>query len=182
MTGDEQIRVCAQCNLKVHNISAMSEVDAAIVLKRRQTERACIYYRRKLDGKIVVDNCPVSLRTARNRLLKLAAFALLSLAYGMCLSAQADGGLIGTCIDPAFGQSNELGMLADYGYDTARDISRFLTLSTFIVTFFFPIDKSKKISLRRDFLELLALTAAPILVHLVGTYIINNFGGLGGGI
>jgi len=160
----------------------MSEVDAAVVLKRRQTERTCIYYYKRADGTVVVDNCPVPLRSARAKLFKIVASVLLSLAYGMYLSAHASGGLLGAAVDPAFGQANEVGMFADCGYDTARDVSRFLSFSTLIVVFFFPVDKTKKMSIRQNVLELLALTTAPILVHLAGTFMINNFGGLSGGM
>ncbi len=42
MTGDDKVRLCAQCNLNVHNLSNMTDVEAAEVLKRRKTERVCV--------------------------------------------------------------------------------------------------------------------------------------------
>jgi hypothetical protein len=38
-------------------------------------------------------------------------------------------GLIGAPVDPRYGGSGEVGGLADYGYDTARDIGRIVTMS-----------------------------------------------------
>lgn len=43
------------------------------------------------------------------------------------------GGFVGAPVCPRFGQSNEVGQLADYGYDTARDISRVLTLISALI-------------------------------------------------
>ena len=72
-------------------------------------------------------------------------------------------------------------MFSDYGYDTARDIARFLTAFSSVIVFFFPLDKTKKLSVRRLLLELLALATVPVLIYLAGNFVINNFGGLGGG-
>jgi len=53
------------------------------------------------------------------------------MALGVFDQAAHAQGLVGAGVDPRYGQSNEVGMLADYGYDTARDISRVVTaLST----------------------------------------------------
>ena len=73
-------------------------------------------------------------------------------------------------------------MFADYGYDTARDISRLLTALSFVIVLFIPMNKQKKMSVRRVMLELFALASIPVLIHLAGTFGINNFGGLGGGM
>ena len=40
MTGDDKVRLCSQCNLNVHNLSNMSDEEAALVLQRRKTERS----------------------------------------------------------------------------------------------------------------------------------------------
>ena len=73
-------------------------------------------------------------------------------------------------------------MLADYGYDTARDISRLVTAISFLIVLFVPLETRKKDKIGVVVTELLGLAAIPLLVHLAGTYIINNFGGLGGGM
>ena len=102
-------------------------------------------------------------------------------------AAHASGGLVGAAVDPAFGQANEVGMLADYGYDTARDISRVVTaLSTVPCSM-----AGMKIAFgQRDGGESAMNVAkglgigfgGPTACHLLGTFAINNFGGLGGGL
>lgn len=95
-------------------------------------------------------------------------------------------GLIGAPVDPRYGQCNEVGSLADYGYDQARDISRICTaLATLLVALFcaplavrYWTDNKKLKALRTIGLSL----AVPTIVHIFGTFMINNFGGLGGGL
>jgi hypothetical protein len=181
MSGDERVRMCSQCNLKVHNLSNMPEHEAAAVLNMRKTERTCVYFLRRKDGTIVVDNCPQKLRNARNKIYAVTASALICLAYGIYISPGHAGGLVGPAVDPAFGQAGEVGMFSDYGYDTARDVARFLTALSSVIVFFIPLDKTKKMSVRRLLLELLALATVPVLIYLAGNFVINNFGGLGGG-
>src|ERR1700679_4381946 len=61
----------------------------------------------------------------------LLAPPLLLLGLGVYDQAAHAQGLVGAPVDPRYGQSNEVGQLADYGYDCARDISRVVTaLST----------------------------------------------------
>ncbi|HMP53092.1 MAG TPA: hypothetical protein PKD05_16195, partial [Candidatus Melainabacteria bacterium] len=61
----------------------------------------------------------------------LLAPQLLLMAFGIYDQAAHAQGLVGAPVDPRYGQSNEVGQLADFGYDTARDISRVVTaLST----------------------------------------------------
>ncbi|MBK9622851.1 MAG: hypothetical protein IPO31_27050 [Candidatus Obscuribacter sp.] len=61
----------------------------------------------------------------------LLAPQLVLMAIGVYDQAAHAQGLVGAPVDPRYGQSNEVGQLADYGYDTARDISRVVTaLST----------------------------------------------------
>lgn len=79
----------------------------------------------------------------------------------------------GLTADPRYGASTEVGMLYDVGYDTPRDISRFVSFAVLTICFFVP--QTKRVSVRRATLELILLLCIPILVHLVGTFIINNF-------
>src|SRR6185369_6396987 len=61
----------------------------------------------------------------------LLAPQLVLMAIGVYDQASHAQGLVGAPVDPRFGQSNEVGQLADYGYVTARDVSRVVTaLST----------------------------------------------------
>jgi hypothetical protein len=98
----------------------------------------------------------------------------------------AGAGLVGIPVDPRYGQSNEVGQLADYGYDCARDITRLLTALSALVAVILGLyhvrsRKANSISVSR--LKVAALVVAiPAVVHLLGTFVINNFGGLGGGL
>jgi len=96
------------------------------------------------------------------------------------------GGLVGAPLDPAFGQANEVGMLADYGYDTAQDIARYATLVVCLLTSTLHAFRLRKWQnggqltagkIAKALIYVLTLTAA---VHMIGTFIINNSGGLGG--
>jgi hypothetical protein len=95
------------------------------------------------------------------------------------------GGLVGAPVDPRFGQSNEIGQLADYGYDTARDIGRILTILAFIISLVVAgmhVRSQRKVSLAPIAKGAALILFAPLIVHLVCTFMINNFGGLGGGL
>jgi hypothetical protein len=75
--------------------------------------------------------------------------------------------------------------MADYGYDTARDISRLLTaisllISIIVATFF--LKGRKSITGSAVAKAVVLVLAVPTIVHLMGTFMINNFGGLGGGL
>jgi hypothetical protein len=99
----------------------------------------------------------------------------------------ASHGLIGAPVAPRYGQSNEVGMLCDYGYDTARDVSRVITFATAAIcllwTILFLRDRKKKQIGTWAVCKFIALMfVVPTVVHILGTFFINNFGGLGGGL
>ncbi|HEY9714168.1 MAG TPA: hypothetical protein V6C72_11915, partial [Chroococcales cyanobacterium] len=88
-------------------------------------------------------------------------------------------------VDPRYGQSNEVGSMADFGYDTARDISRIATALSLLISIVFAIAflRSRKSMTMSAIVKAATLVVAvPIIVHLMGTFMINNFGGLGGGL
>ncbi|HEY9730603.1 MAG TPA: hypothetical protein V6C89_01740 [Drouetiella sp.] len=94
-------------------------------------------------------------------------------------------GLTGAPVDPRYGQSNEVGQMSDFGYDTMRDISRWVTALSLFVAFLFGVSyfRSKKTHSVGDIVQLsFKVCAIPLAVHLLGTYLVNNFGGLGGGL
>lgn len=133
-------------------------------------------------------------RIASSRTLKVAARVgfllapqLLLMAFGVYDHAVHAQGLVGAPVDPRFGQSNEVGQLADYGYDTARDISRVVTALSTVPS---SLAGMKIAFGQRDGGEAAMNVAkglgvgfgGPTAVHLIGTFAINNFGGLGGGL
>jgi hypothetical protein len=117
----------------------------------------------------------------------LLAPQLVMLALGVYDQAAHAQGLVGAPVDPRYGQSNEVGQLADYGYDCARDISRVVTALSTIPS---SLAGMKIAFGQRDGGEAAMNVAkglgvgfgGPTAVHLIGTFAINNFGGLGGGL
>ncbi len=88
---------------------------------------------------------------------------------------------------PKYGQSNEVGQLADYGYDTARDLVRLLCSLSLMLAI--PVGilllrtRKGKSHAKYAIAKVIALViAVPVSIHLIGTFLINNFGGLGGGL
>lgn len=133
-------------------------------------------------------------KIASSRALKVAARVgfllapqLLLMAIGIYDHAVHAQGLVGAPVDPRFGQSNEVGQLADYGYDTARDVSRVVTALSTVPS---SLAGMKIAFGQRDGGEAAMNVAkglgvgfgGPTAVHLIGTFAINNFGGLGGGL
>ncbi len=81
-------------------------------------------------------------------------------------------------------------MISDYGYDLARDCCRVITALSTIpasmagakIVHSFAYEGNAMGNATRGILTALAVTfGGPIAVHLIGTFAINNFGGLGGG-
>lgn len=133
-------------------------------------------------------------KVAASRAVKVAARVgvllapqLVLIAFGVCDQAVHAQGLVGAPVDPRYGQSNEVGMLADYGYDTARDVSRVVTALSTVPS---SLAGMKIAFGQRDGGESAMNVAkglgvgfgGPTAVHLIGTFAINNFGGLGGGL
>lgn len=102
------------------------------------------------------------------------------------MSASLSGpGLVGAPVDPRYGQSNEVGQLADFGYDTARDIVRLLTAISFVCSLFVAViflRGQKKFTNSVVWKAAAMLLVAPLCIHVGGTFFINSFGGLGGGL
>jgi hypothetical protein len=117
----------------------------------------------------------------------LLAPQLLLLAIGVYDNMVHAQGLVGAPVDPRYGQSNEVGQIADFGYDAARDVSRTATALSTIPS---SVAGMKIAFGHRDGGEAAMQVAkglgigfaGPTAVHLLGTFAINNFGGLGGGL
>lgn len=117
----------------------------------------------------------------------LLAPQLVLMAIGVYDQVAHAQGLVGAPVDPRYGQSNEVGQLADFSYDTARDISRVVTALSTVPSSM----AGMKIAFgQRDGGESAMNVAkglgigfgGPTAVHLIGTFAINNYGGLGGGL
>jgi len=135
-------------------------------------------------GKKIISSRTFKVAT-RVGILMAPQLALIALGvYDQVAHAQ---GLVGAPVDPRYGQSNEVGQMADFGYDTARDVSRVVTALSTVPSSM----AGMKIAFgQRDGGESAMNVAkglgvgfgGPTAVHLIGTFAINNFGGLGGGL
>ncbi len=84
MVGDERIRHCAECNLNVYNLSAMTEREARQLLGGNSGKRMCLRLYRRADGTIITQDCPWGFRALRRRATRFAgAFfsAVLSISF-----------------------------------------------------------------------------------------------------
>ena len=79
MKGDERVRACAQCRLNVYNLSELSRTEAENLIRQKEG-RLCVRFFRRADGTILTKDCPVGLRAARFKLVRLtaSAFALVA--------------------------------------------------------------------------------------------------------
>lgn len=93
MTGDERTRRCAQCDLDVHNLSAMTADEAETFLREKVgTGRVCARMFRRADGTILTRDCPVGLALWRKRAAwaagRVAAAGLFLVTGGWALAAK----------------------------------------------------------------------------------------------
>jgi hypothetical protein len=76
MIGDERVRHCAECNLNVYNLSAMTEREVQRLITKSQGQLCTRFYRRA-DGTILTQDCPRGLRAVARRVSRTVA-ALMS--------------------------------------------------------------------------------------------------------
>jgi hypothetical protein len=92
MTGDERSRFCQHCQLNVYHLSDMSRQEAEAFVTQREG-RVCVRLFRRADGTVLTRDCPVGVRTARQRFARaVAAIA------GLCVtlvSGTLFGGALG---------------------------------------------------------------------------------------
>lgn len=68
MRGDERVRDCGSCKMKVFNLSEMSADEArALIARAHKGERVCARFYRRTDGKVMTRDC----RPGRTRLQRL---------------------------------------------------------------------------------------------------------------
>lgn len=80
MDGDARARFCGQCRKHVYNLSAMTAM-AAAELVREKEGKLCVRFYRRADGTMLHgDDCPVGLAARQWRRIKNLAGAAASLA------------------------------------------------------------------------------------------------------
>jgi hypothetical protein len=93
MKGDGRKRFCSQCSLHVYNLSEMSRTEAAKFIAQAEG-RTCVRFFRRADGTLLTRDCPVGVRSVRQRLIRaVAALAgmLLALTTGTLLASRTKG-------------------------------------------------------------------------------------------
>jgi hypothetical protein len=75
MVGDERVRFCSQCNLKVYNLSAMTRREAEDLIATREG-RLCARLYRRADGTVLTRDCPLGLRAVIRKVSRVAGVAL----------------------------------------------------------------------------------------------------------
>ncbi len=83
MMGDERVRHCAECNLNVYNLSAMTERQARQLLAYNSGRRVCLRLYRRADGTVITQDCPWGFRALKRRATRFASAlfsALLSIS------------------------------------------------------------------------------------------------------
>ena len=105
MRGDDRTRRCDQCNLSVHNLSAMTGAEAEAFLAEKfgadrspQERRVCAIYYRRADGTILTADCPVGVAALRARARRAAvrvaaALGLVTLTGISAAGSQEGSGL-----------------------------------------------------------------------------------------
>jgi Carboxypeptidase regulatory-like domain len=75
MAGDDRVRHCAECNLNVYNLSAMTEPEIQRLIASKQG-RLCARFYRRSDGTILTQDCPRGLSAVVRRISRAAAAVL----------------------------------------------------------------------------------------------------------
>lgn len=84
MTGDERVRRCDLCELRVYDISRMTRREAESLIANTEG-RLCARLFRRSDGTVITRDCPVGLRAIRRRVVKTAG-AVCAAIMSLCLS------------------------------------------------------------------------------------------------
>jgi hypothetical protein len=79
MVGDERVRHCAECNLNVYNLSAMTEHQVQVLIAGSRRKRLCTRFYRRDDGTVLTQDCPWSFRAMKRKVSRLGAAALTAL-------------------------------------------------------------------------------------------------------
>jgi hypothetical protein len=85
MIGDERVRHCAECNLNVYNLSAMTEREIQTLIAKNQG-RLCGRFYRRADGTIITQDCPRGLRAVGRRVSRTVAgvvTAMMSVSFAL---------------------------------------------------------------------------------------------------
>jgi len=95
MKGSDSARFCGECRKNVYNLSAMTRAEAETLIAGAEG-RLCVRYYRRADGTVMTEDCPVGVRTVRQRIARWAravsAAALALVAAGAASNTASAGG------------------------------------------------------------------------------------------
>ena len=90
------VRHCGQCRLNVYNLSGMTREEAEAVVGEAEG-RLCVGFFRRADGTMLTRDCPVGLRAARARVVRVVGWC--AAAAGFVLTGAALAGARTRCDD-----------------------------------------------------------------------------------
>lgn len=91
MAGTDRVRACADCQLNVYNVSAMTAREARVLI-RESEGRLCVRFYRRADGTVLTRDCPANASDAvterrRGAAVALALVALFAASVGVTQTA-----------------------------------------------------------------------------------------------
>jgi hypothetical protein len=96
MVGDERMRHCAECNLNVYNLSAMTERQVQQLIAGSGGNRLCTRLFRRADGTVLTQDCLWSFRALKRKVSRLAA-AVLTAIMGVTVAMARNKPRPATC-------------------------------------------------------------------------------------
>lgn len=87
MVGDDRKRLCADCDLHVYNIAAMTRTEAEALIEQTQG-RLCAQIYRRSDGTVMTRDCPVGLAALREKAVRTSVRAVMAVLFVLvtCIS------------------------------------------------------------------------------------------------
>lgn len=58
MTGDERVRFCGKCQLKVYDFTRMDTEEVRELLRAHEGRRVCARFFKRRDGRVMTRDCP----------------------------------------------------------------------------------------------------------------------------
>ncbi len=78
MAGNDTVRLCAQCEKNVYDLSLLTRAEANELIREKEG-KLCIRFYKRADGSVLTADCPNGLRALRKRYLKTRARVLATL-------------------------------------------------------------------------------------------------------
>lgn len=65
MAGDDRVRFCGRCELKVYDLSQLSADEACALVQRFEGRRLCVRMYRRRDGRVTTRDCTLAEKLRR---------------------------------------------------------------------------------------------------------------------